>query len=105
MKLKSTPFKTVRCVPSILRPLVLFLKSTHSLMKQSQSKNPLRFISFFLIFLRSEMKVISFYFSLLYSSYGLPLETIQSDFKSGLEGLLKEKPTKAIFIGTRIGDP
>ncbi|GJN06198.1 hypothetical protein PR202_ga23902 [Eleusine coracana subsp. coracana] len=39
------------------------------------------------------------------SDYGLPLETIQSDFKSGLEGLLKEKPTKAIFIGTRIGDP
>ncbi|KAL6626482.1 hypothetical protein ACP70R_030208 [Stipagrostis hirtigluma subsp. patula] len=39
------------------------------------------------------------------STYGLPLETIQSDFKSGLEGLLKEKPTKAIFIGTRIGDP
>ena len=41
----------------------------------------------------------------LYTSYGLPLETIRSDFKSGLEGLLKEKPTKAIFIGTRIGDP
>lgn len=38
-------------------------------------------------------------------SYGLPLETIHSDFKSGLEGLLKERPTKAIFIGTRIGDP
>lgn len=39
------------------------------------------------------------------STYGLPLETIRLDFKSGLEGLLKEKPTKAIFIGTRIGDP
>ncbi|EEC70347.1 hypothetical protein OsI_01253 [Oryza sativa Indica Group] len=39
------------------------------------------------------------------STYGLPLETIHSDFKSGLEGLLKERPTKAIFIGTRIGDP
>ncbi|CAM0880768.1 unnamed protein product [Alopecurus aequalis] len=39
------------------------------------------------------------------STYGLPSETIRSDFKSGLEGLLKEKPTKAIFIGTRIGDP
>jgi hypothetical protein len=35
----------------------------------------------------------------------LPLETIGLDFKSGLEGLLKKKPTKAIFIGTRIGDP
>uniref|UniRef100_A0A0E0MU68 MoaB/Mog domain-containing protein n=1 Tax=Oryza rufipogon TaxID=4529 RepID=A0A0E0MU68_ORYRU len=32
------------------------------------------------------------------STYGLPLETIRSDFKSGLEGLLKERPTKAIFI-------
>ncbi|KAM0826362.1 hypothetical protein ACQ4PT_068937 [Festuca glaucescens] len=39
------------------------------------------------------------------STYGLPLETIGLDFKSGLEGLLKKKPTKAIFIGTRIGDP
>ncbi|OAY82112.1 putative FAD synthase [Ananas comosus] len=39
------------------------------------------------------------------SHYGLPLEIIRSDFKSGLEGLLKEKPTKAIFLGTRIGDP
>lgn len=37
--------------------------------------------------------------------YGLQLETIHSDFKSGLEALLKEKPTKAIFLGTRIGDP
>ncbi|CAL9197621.1 uncharacterized protein LOC135651630 [Musa acuminata AAA Group] len=36
---------------------------------------------------------------------GLQLETIHSDFKSGLEALLKEKPTKAIFLGTRIGDP
>ncbi|KAF3331797.1 FAD synthase-like protein [Carex littledalei] len=39
------------------------------------------------------------------SMYGLQLERIQSDFKSGLEELMKEKPTKAIFIGTRIGDP
>uniref|UniRef100_A0ACD5VDI8 Uncharacterized protein n=1 Tax=Avena sativa TaxID=4498 RepID=A0ACD5VDI8_AVESA len=39
------------------------------------------------------------------STYGLPLETIRLDFKSGLEGLLKNKTTKAIFIGTRIGDP
>lgn len=33
------------------------------------------------------------------------METIHLDFKSGLEALLKQKPTKAIFIGTRIGDP
>ncbi|KAJ4807647.1 phosphoadenosine phosphosulfate (PAPS) reductase family protein [Rhynchospora pubera] len=39
------------------------------------------------------------------SSYGLLLETIHSDFKSGLEQLLAQKPTQAIFLGTRIGDP
>ncbi|KAJ8465942.1 hypothetical protein OPV22_028494 [Ensete ventricosum] len=39
------------------------------------------------------------------TAYNLQLETIRSDFKSGLEALLKEKPTKAIFLGTRIGDP
>ncbi|KAL5718148.1 FAD synthase [Ranunculus cassubicifolius] len=33
------------------------------------------------------------------------METIRLDFKSGLETLLKEKPTKAISLGTRIGDP
>ncbi|URD85973.1 Phosphoadenosine phosphosulfate reductase family [Musa troglodytarum] len=37
--------------------------------------------------------------------YNLQLETIRLDFKSGLEALLREKPTKAIFLGTRIGDP
>lgn len=37
--------------------------------------------------------------------YGLPLESINTDFKSGLEALLKEKPIKAIFLGTRNGDP
>ncbi|XP_062208298.1 probable FAD synthase [Phragmites australis] len=39
------------------------------------------------------------------STYGLPLGTIRTNFKSGLEALLKEKPTKAIFLGTRDGDP
>ncbi|KAF9610123.1 hypothetical protein IFM89_019988 [Coptis chinensis] len=39
------------------------------------------------------------------TSYGLKIETIRLDFKSGLDALLKEKPTKAIFLGTRIGDP
>ncbi|KAJ3680780.1 hypothetical protein LUZ60_015269 [Juncus effusus] len=39
------------------------------------------------------------------SLYGLEMEIIKSDFKSGLEELIKEKPTKAIFLGTRIGDP
>ncbi|TVU22473.1 hypothetical protein EJB05_32171, partial [Eragrostis curvula] len=39
------------------------------------------------------------------STYGLPLEIIRTDFKSGLESLLKDKPTKAIFLGTRNGDP
>ncbi|CAD6232188.1 unnamed protein product [Miscanthus lutarioriparius] len=39
------------------------------------------------------------------STYGLPLETIRADYKSSLEALLKEKLTKAIFLGTRNGDP
>ncbi|KAH0461227.1 hypothetical protein IEQ34_008802 [Dendrobium chrysotoxum] len=39
------------------------------------------------------------------ASYDLQLDIIRLDFKSGLETLLKEKPTKAIFLGTRIGDP
>ncbi|CAO2207773.1 unnamed protein product [Urochloa humidicola] len=38
-------------------------------------------------------------------TYGLPLETIRTDYMSGLEVLLKKKPTKAIFLGTRNGDP
>ncbi|KAF9589692.1 hypothetical protein IFM89_027222 [Coptis chinensis] len=33
------------------------------------------------------------------TSYGLKIETIRLDFKSGLDALLKEKPTKAIFLG------
>lgn len=39
------------------------------------------------------------------AKYDLKLEIISLDFKSGLETLMKEKPTKAIFLGTRIGDP
>lgn len=39
------------------------------------------------------------------SSYGLQLDIIRSDFKSGLEALLKAKPIRAIFLGVRIGDP
>ncbi|KAI0510059.1 hypothetical protein KFK09_010659 [Dendrobium nobile] len=39
------------------------------------------------------------------ASYDLQLDIIRLDFKSGLETLLKEKTTKAIFLGTRIGDP
>ncbi|XP_031475244.1 uncharacterized protein LOC116247294 isoform X1 [Nymphaea colorata] len=39
------------------------------------------------------------------STYSLQLEIIRLDFKAGLVGLLKEKPVKAIFLGTRIGDP
>ncbi|XP_031261673.1 FAD synthase [Pistacia vera] len=37
--------------------------------------------------------------------YGLQLDIIRSDFKSGLEALLKDKPIRAIFLGVRIGDP
>lgn len=37
--------------------------------------------------------------------YNLEMEIIRLDFKSGVEALLREKPIKAIFLGTRIGDP
>ncbi|XP_042475929.1 FAD synthase isoform X2 [Macadamia integrifolia] len=37
--------------------------------------------------------------------YDLQLEIFRIDFKSGLETLLREKPIRAIFLGTRIGDP
>ncbi|THG13103.1 hypothetical protein TEA_011683 [Camellia sinensis var. sinensis] len=43
------------------------------------------------------------YFSL--SSYGVLLDIIRLDFKSGLEALLKANPIRAIFLGVRIGDP
>ncbi|KAF3441814.1 hypothetical protein FNV43_RR15729 [Rhamnella rubrinervis] len=39
------------------------------------------------------------------STYGLQMDIIRSDFKSGLEALLKAKPIRAIFLGVRIGDP
>ncbi|XP_059428340.1 uncharacterized protein LOC132162104 isoform X2 [Corylus avellana] len=39
------------------------------------------------------------------SIYGLQLDIIRTDFKSGLEALLKAKPIRAIFLGVRIGDP
>ncbi|KAK6943875.1 Thioredoxin domain [Dillenia turbinata] len=40
-----------------------------------------------------------------YSDYNLQLDIIRTDFKSGLEALLKAKPIRAIFFGVRIGDP
>ncbi|KAF8395267.1 hypothetical protein HHK36_019209 [Tetracentron sinense] len=39
------------------------------------------------------------------TTYDLQMDIIRLDFKSGLEALLREKPIKAIFLGTRIGDP
>ncbi|XP_050228892.1 uncharacterized protein LOC126678067 isoform X2 [Mercurialis annua] len=39
------------------------------------------------------------------SSYDLQLDILRSDFKSGLENLLKANPVRAIFLGVRIGDP
>ncbi|XP_075639323.1 uncharacterized protein LOC142611158 [Castanea sativa] len=39
------------------------------------------------------------------SAYGLQMDIIRTDFKSGLEDLLKTKPIRAIFLGVRIGDP
>ena len=35
----------------------------------------------------------------------MQLDIIRSDFKSGLEALLKSKPIRAIFLGVRMGDP
>ncbi|KAK4767571.1 hypothetical protein SAY86_015321 [Trapa natans] len=37
--------------------------------------------------------------------YGLKVDVIQTDFKSGLESLIEEKPIRAILLGVRIGDP
>ncbi|GAQ79445.1 phosphoadenosine phosphosulfate (PAPS) reductase family protein [Klebsormidium nitens] len=37
--------------------------------------------------------------------YHLALETIRLDFLSGLKKVLAERPIKAIFLGTRAGDP
>ncbi|KAL4576628.1 hypothetical protein LXL04_012725 [Taraxacum kok-saghyz] len=39
------------------------------------------------------------------ASYGVQLDILRQDFKSGLEALLKVKKTRAIFLGVRIGDP
>ncbi|KAL3688920.1 hypothetical protein R1sor_015229 [Riccia sorocarpa] len=38
-------------------------------------------------------------------AYDLELELIRLDFKSGLVELQKKRPIKAVFLGTRIGDP
>lgn len=39
------------------------------------------------------------------ANYGMQMDIIRSDFKSGLEALLKSKPIRAIFLGVRMGDP
>lgn len=39
------------------------------------------------------------------SIYGVKMDIIRLDFKSGLEALLKANPIRAIFLGVRIGDP
>ncbi|XP_057983007.1 uncharacterized protein LOC131167941 [Malania oleifera] len=39
------------------------------------------------------------------ATYGLQMDIIRLDFKSGLEVLLKSRPIRAIFLGVRIGDP
>ncbi|CAH8379753.1 unnamed protein product [Eruca vesicaria subsp. sativa] len=38
-------------------------------------------------------------------TYGIQLDIIRQDFKSGLEALLTANPIRAIFLGVRIGDP
>lgn len=39
------------------------------------------------------------------TTYALQMEVIHTDFKSGLEDLIKSKSIRAIFLGVRIGDP
>ncbi|XP_042054273.1 FAD synthase-like isoform X1 [Salvia splendens] len=39
------------------------------------------------------------------SIFRLQMDIVRSDFKSGLEALLKAKPIRAFFLGVRIGDP
>ncbi|KAL9264004.1 FAD synthase-like protein [Drosera capensis] len=48
---------------------------------------------------------INFFTYELARTYNLLLNIIRQDFKSGLEGLLKANPVRAIFLGVRIGDP
>ena len=50
-------------------------------------------------------KLISVFFCPCLCSYGMQMDIIRLDFKSGLEALLKAKPIRAIFLGVRIGDP
>jgi FAD synthetase len=37
--------------------------------------------------------------------YNLDMEVSHLDFKTGIEALQKQRPIKAIFLGTRLGDP
>lgn len=37
--------------------------------------------------------------------YNLDMEVSRLDFKTGIEALQKQRPIKAIFLGTRLGDP
>jgi hypothetical protein len=39
------------------------------------------------------------------SLYNLDMEVSRLDFKTGIEALQKQRPIKAIFLGTRLGDP
>ncbi|KAI4349103.1 hypothetical protein L6164_009740 [Bauhinia variegata] len=39
------------------------------------------------------------------AAYNLQIDILRLDFKAGLEGLLKDNPIRAIFLGVRIGDP
>lgn len=52
-----------------------------------------------------EVRVIELRNEVVSCSYDLELELIRLDFKSGLVELQKKRPMKAVFLGTRIGDP
>eukprot|EP01018_Ginkgo_biloba_P020037 Gb_39454 [translate_table: standard] len=68
----------------------------------SESKHPIRTIYFESPGAFPEINAFTYETA---KTYDLQMEIIRLDFKSGLEALLKEKPVKAIFLGTRIGDP
>ncbi|PKA65417.1 FAD synthetase [Apostasia shenzhenica] len=82
----------------------LYTKETGSFKDDmdSQSKCPIRTIYFESPSAFPEINSFTYDTATVYE---LQLEIIRSDFKTGLEALLQEKPTKAIFLGTRIGDP
>ncbi|KAL9268245.1 FAD synthase-like protein [Drosera capensis] len=77
-------------------------ESCHGGQTGSESKFPFRTIYFES---PSAFPEINSFTYELARTYNLQLDIIRQDFKSGLDGLLKANPVRAIFLGVRIGDP